>query len=580
MILFDLNIDDTLVSFFKDNPNQLLNTETANAFLKNACGINNFFSSKPELQELKSTIVETYGLASEPDRREYGDFQTNAGLAAKVAQHIHKKDRNYEFILEPTCGKGNFILAALKTFPSIKKIVGIEIYRPYVWETKFRILKYFIQNQTNEKPEIDIFHANVFDFEFENLAKKTIGLKTLVIGNPPWVTNAELGSLESVNLPQKSNFKKHSGLDALTGKGNFDIGEYISISMLKNFHHHRGSFAFLVKNAVAKNIVLEQHRNHYRFNNAEKLNIDSKKEFNVSVDACLFHAELNQTPGYICTEMDFYSTELRTVFGWHKRKFVNSVSDYETSMYFDGKSQLVWRQGLKHDCAKVMELEAFNGNYRNGLNEEVEIEESLVYGLLKSSDLKDNITNSYRKLTIVTQRKIGQETKYIKRDFPRTYNYLENHLEIFENRKSSIYIGKPNFSIFGIGDYSFMPYKVAISGMYKTTHFTLVLPANNKALMLDDTCYFIGFDDFNFAQITHFLLNTEKAQKLLKALIFPDSKRSITKDVLMRIDLLKLYRSENFEAVQNQLSNVSSDEWDSFGRILLHKTESKQQKLF
>jgi hypothetical protein len=157
---------------------------------------------------------------------------------------------------------------------------------------------------------------------------------------------------------------------------------------------------------------------------------------------------------------------------------------------------------------------------------------------------------------------------------------LENHLEIFENRKSSIYIGKPNFSIFGIGDYSFLPYKVAISGMYKTTHFTLVLPANNKALMLDDTCYFIGFDDFNFAQITHFLLNTEKAQKLLKALIFPDSKRSITKDVLMRIDLLKLYRNENFDAVQNQLSNVSSDEWDSFGRILLHKTESKQQKLF
>ena len=57
------------------------------------------------------------------------------------------------------------------------------------------------------------------------------------------------------------------------------------------------------------------------------------------------------------------------------------------------------------------------------------------------------------------------------------------------------------FSIFGIGDYSFAKYKVTISGMYKRTTFSLVLPENDKPLMLDDTCYFIGFDTIEAAQV-------------------------------------------------------------------------------
>lgn len=47
------------------------------------------------------------------------------------------------------------------------------------------------------KPEIDIIHGNVFEYDYEQLAKSTSHLKTLVIGNPPWVTNSKLGSIDS-----------------------------------------------------------------------------------------------------------------------------------------------------------------------------------------------------------------------------------------------------------------------------------------------------------------------------------------------------------------------------------------------
>jgi len=519
MICFETHINDSIFEFFQKNQKSLLHFNKVNSIIKEVSGINDFFTNQEQANELLETIKEHNSIVSEPDRREYGDFQTNQILAQKVVDYTFSKSNDFEFVLEPTCGKGNFLLAAIKQSKKLKKVVGVEIYQPYVWETKFKILEYFISVKENTKPEIDIIHANAFEFSYEDLAKSTQDLKTLIIGNPPWVTNSELGSIDSKNLPQKSNFKKHSGFEAITGKGNFDIGEYISLIMLRCFDRHNGAFAFLIKNSVVKNLIYDQKQNKFRIGQTENLNIDSKKEFNVSVNACLFLTHLNSQPELTCTAFDFYTKDKLTTFGWYKDKFVYSVQDYDESSIVDGKSTFVWRSGVKHDCSKVMELEQVNGHFKNALGEEINLENNLTYGLLKSSDLKEDKTNSFRKLTIITQKKIGQETKYIKDKYPLTYNYLTSHKEYFDKRKSSIYKDKPSFSIFGIGDYSFAPYKIAISGLYKSTHFTLVSPSNSKPIMLDDTCYFIGFENLKMAEIAHYLVNSELVQKFLTRLL-------------------------------------------------------------
>lgn len=175
--------------------------------------------------------------------------------------------------------------------------------------------------------------------------------------------------------------------------------------MLKCFENHNGTFAFLIKNSVVKNLIQDQKRNNFKISQSEKLNIDSKKEFNVSVNACLFLTHLNTEPDFICKELDFYSRDYITTFGWYKNKFVYSVKDYDISSIVDGKSIFTWRSGVKHDCSKVMEFERVNGHYINGLGEEFNLEKKLVFGLLKSSDLKADKTNTFRKLTIITQKK-------------------------------------------------------------------------------------------------------------------------------------------------------------------------------
>ena len=219
-----------------------------------------------------------------------------------------------------------------------------------------------------------------------------------------------------------------------------------------------------------------------------------------------------------------------------------------------------------------MELDKINGHYINGLNEEIILEDGLVYGLLKSSDLKNTVIKQTRKFTIVTQKKVGQDTKYLKYDYPKTYQYLTDHQSYFDARKSSIYNNKPLFSIFGIGDYSFKPYKVSISGLYKTFHFTLILPQDDKPVMLDDTCYLLGFDKIEFAVYALILLNSSTTMQFLQAITFADAKRTFTKDVLMRIDLLKLAQLHSKQDLNNELKrlndkyqfNLDLDLWESF----------------
>ncbi len=572
MKVFEANITCSVIDFFEKSKE--ISFENINKKIKTISGINAFFKKQLELDELINTISNTKNILKEPDRTEYGDFQTNKNLSDKICGLLKRTNINPEIIIEPTCGKGNFIISSLQAFSGIKYIYGIEIYKPYIWETKFKILDFFLKNPKTNPPEINIFHYNIFDFNFNTIAKKHKEQKILIIGNPPWVTNSKLSSLGSNNLPQKSNFKNHNGFDAITGKGNFDIGEYISIKLISVFSKFNGHFAFLVKNSVVKNILMEQNKTKYQISNIKQYNIDTKKEFNVSVNACLFLCSFNNHIETTINEYDFYSEKLINNYGWCDNKFVANVTLYQKSKSIDGKSPFEWRQGLKHDASKVMELEKRNGYYVNNKKETVDLEEDLVFGLLKSSDLKGGVIDKPRKYTIVTQTKVGQATNYIKHKYTKTYNYLSKNIDFFTKRKSTIYKGKPLFSIFGIGDYSFKPFKVAISGMYKTTLFSLVKPNNNKPIMLDDTCYFIGFDTLIEAEITRFLLNKDITQNFIKAIAFKDAKRMITKDLLMRIDLKKIIEETNFEELQKEIEYLNIDTWIDY-KENLNKDSSK-----
>lgn len=519
-----------------------VNLEELNKRMLSISGIKDFFK---DIEEFDTWKVWYKKGELNVGAREFGDFQTPTNLAERTCELLLSKGINPTVVIEPTFGKGNFIHAVLQNFKEVKKVYGIEIQKTYEMYFKKSILEAEFDVAAKDI-SLEVHHD---DFFKHNFPKEVLNEneELLVLGNPPWITVAELGSLSSENMPEKTNFKGYSGLDALTGKSNFDISEFIIIKLLELLNTaKKGTLAMLCKNSIAKNIVHSIPKNIWNITTLELYNFDAKKEFDVATDASLFVVkvgELGKDQVQTCKVYNLYEPEqLIKTFGWINDKFVANVDDYEQGSVIDKVSPLIWRSGVKHDCSKVMELtlQKDNNILMNGYKEQVDLEDELIFNLLKSSDLKkEKIPNHTRKKVIVTQRKVGQDTTYIKTEYPKLWEYLHTYKENLNKRKSSIYVGKPAFSIFGIGDYSFAPYKVAISGMYKRSNFSLVLPINDKPIMLDDTCYFLSFNKYLDAVFTLLILNSELVQSFLKSLTFTDSKRPYNKDTLMRIDLLE-----------------------------------------
>ncbi|HMW08637.1 MAG TPA: hypothetical protein PKL30_25025 [Leptospiraceae bacterium] len=465
---------------------------------------------------------------------EFGDFQTPKVLA-DLMSFIIKDKYNYSpnCIIEPTCGKGSILVSAVKTFTNCNKNIGIEINSNYLEELE----------NISKKDNLKLTLLNQDFFTIDLKAKlKLEESNILLIGNPPWVTNSGLGKIDSENLPQKSNFKNLKGIDAITGKSNFDLSEYILLSLTDLFLTSDCMFAFLCKTSVARKILLSLSDNNIQPELIDIYPIDSKKYFNASVDACFFVFKLSSNKNKIFCNI-YKSIEERIIvqtIGIENRTIVNNIHKFQGLKKFIGKSDYVWRNGIKHDAASVMELSLNKDNiFQNREGKLVDIEDNLVYPLLKSSDLA-NRNLIPRKCVIITQKKIGENTNYIETAFPKTWKYLNENLEIFTNRKSSIYKNKPLFSIFSVGEYSFYPYKIAISGLYKNIRFSILEPYLDKTVQVDDTCNFISCKSLEEAKFIYELLSSSFVKELLESLIFWDSKRPVTTEVLNKLDLRKI----------------------------------------
>ena len=578
-------IQPITIDFLYDNISKLSDYKEANKILVDLSGIDSFFRKQEDFLTLLNLLKSGFKISDSRDRREYGDFQTPYTLTESICSFLSNEGILPDIIIEPTFGKGSFLISALKHFPTVKKVYGVEIYESYYWMAKFSIIEIFLINSNFNKPKISLHLEDIFKFNFKEIIKSVGNYYVLVLGNPPWVTNSELSILNSKNLPPKSNLKSLNGLDAITGKGNFDISEYIIIMMVNLFSKYNGHLAMLAKNSVIRNFIFDLPKTNHKINDIFALTIDAKKYFNASVKASLFKCRLNQNKfSFTCKTLSFNSpTLINKEFGWYGNKFVSDVNLYKKNVKYDGICPYVWRQGVKHDCSKIMELYSNKDHYVNGFKKELDLEKELIYSLLKSSDLDSLVITKPRKHVIITQKKIGEDTYYLSK-FPKLYQYLTESKHYFEQRKSRIYNDKPSFSIFGIGDYSFKLYKVAISGLYKRSTFSLILPENEKPVMLDDTCYFLGFDYISESIFVWAILNSEHVQQLLAALTFLDAKRPYTKDLLMRIDIDKVANDMAYDQIRNQvksldeklLFNITKEKWDGFReKINKRKMENK-----
>lgn len=477
-------------------------------------------------------------------KREYGDYQTPEYFSLQVCRYLKEKRKiKPTVVIEPTCGVGNFVKSSLM-FDAME-IIGIEINPEYCKKCKEEI----------DDPRVNIINADFFTFDFNSLINREN--RFLVIGNPPWANNSTLSSLNSDNVPVKMNFKGAKGMDAITGASNFDICEYIILQLIAALRETNATIAMLCKTSVARNVFSELKRTHTNFITCDILEFNANRVFGVSTSACLLVVELCEKNIFpeSCNIYSFDSPEkVKSSFSYINGSLHNSTTERIDD--FSGNCSFEWRQGIKHDCAKVMELSYYEGSLTNGLKELVDIEEKYVFPLIKSSMFKSPVVDQFNKYVIVTQKKVREDTSHIEIDAPRTWAYLSSHKDKFLQRKSSIYRDAPAFSMFGIGDYSYASYKVGISGFYKKPFFSVLFSRDGKPVMTDDTSYFICFPTYDAAYTAMLILNCNRVQNFLVSIAFIDAKRPFTKNVLKRIDFNKILqnmRAEELEKTEEQL---------------------------
>lgn len=466
-------------------------------------------------------------------RKEYGDFQTPISLARRVSALLRQSGLRIGTVVEPTCGVGVFLKATAESFGRSPKYWGFDINDQYVDQARAALAEI---GPLDAKVERRDFYSIKWD-EFFNAQPGPL----LVVGNPPWITSAGMGSIGGNNLPPKSNLQRHNGLDAKTGKANFDISEWMLIRLLSALNGREATIAVLVKTATARKVLRHAWLHGLGLGRTSLHLIDAASEFGVSVDACLLYMRIGE-PKTDLTATVFPSLSFDdplTTFGLSAGELISDVKGYEALRDLDGSEHRKWRSGVKHDASQVMELTRSGSSFVNGLGETFELEDEYVFPLLKSSDLANGRLQPSR-FVLLPQRKVGDPTEELKHRAPKTWRYLLSHAEQLDNRGSSVYRSRARFSIFGIGDYTFSAAKVAISGLYKNVRFCALGSVKGKPIIVDDTCYFIPCVSEAEASFFADLLNSETAQRFLSSLVFRDAKRPITVEILKRVDLQKL----------------------------------------
>src|SRR5437660_332015 len=209
---------------------------------------------------------------------EFGRFQAPAKLAEQAIARLSHLGVSPQTIIEPTCGRGSFLLAAAQKFTSVKRVLGVDINSEYLSKLQPAVSRLEIQDKTT------LVTGDFFSLDWEKILE-SLPEPILIVGNPPWVTSSELSALKSHNLPTKSNFQKHRGFDAKTGKSNFDISEWMLLKNLEWLNRRRGVIAVLCKTAVARKVLLNAWKRDSRIRRAKIFRIDAQKHFDASVDA-------------------------------------------------------------------------------------------------------------------------------------------------------------------------------------------------------------------------------------------------------------------------------------------------------
>ena len=399
----------------------------------------------------------------------------------------------------------------------------------------------------------------------------------LIAGNPPWVNWESLPTeyrQDTKPLWVYHGLFPHSGMDTILGKGKKDISMLMTYVSTENYLKDGGRLGFVITQSVFKTAGAGQGFRRFILGNNIPLAI-------IGVDdmASLkpFEGATNRTAIVILEKNRLTRYPLNAYSVWYKpgggatiqedlslaeitgskivsyRSFsAKPVDDTDiTSPWITGRLRAI--QATKIVLGKsyyrayegsntggangIFWLEIVNrrpgnlvvvSNITEGAKREVEsiqsaIEDGLIFPLLRGRDVKRWSTKPQASILMVqdpTKRR-GYDEGWLSRTYPKTYSYLKRFekplLERSAYRRYFNSQDDPFYSMFNIGMYTFLPYKVVWREQADGLTAAVTESIESKVVIPDHKLMLVGLEDKNEAYYLCALLNSSPARYIVSS---------------------------------------------------------------
>jgi hypothetical protein len=487
------------------------------------------------------------------------------------------------YIISTTEGKFSLpkTIVESETFHPILSLMESSIYGCYTIDDFNKILTRQVRLSEIERLELLRFYEKVL--HLHNIDKNKIWLKLIlnsfspimynnfdfVIGNPPWIKWDFLSEdykkkLRVIYLDIYKLFA-HKGMKARLGFSHDDISIVFTYVAMDKYLKLGGVCSFVLKQTLFRSIAGSQFRSFEIFKGEERIPIQCSEVHDFNAINPFGKGQETSVTSLIKGKATQYPV---SYLKWEKRgqhKFLETdnwsdVCEYIECSNFsaypsDASISSPWvivpcdqsrpdlvehnanpyrpRHGVVNDLNPVFVVNIIRiinqnlvkiVNSASSIRKKVQqittdIESDVVYPLVKSKSI-DKWGISKHGFIIIPHKKAGfVNESELKVQYPRAYKYLYRFKADLENRKSIHFKSGPFYSLFGLGVYTFSPFKVVWNCMTFLPDFAVASPVDLgfglKTQIPDNPIGYFSLDDEKEAHYLCAILNSKPVKDYL-----------------------------------------------------------------
>jgi hypothetical protein len=365
-------------------------------------------------------------------RLQEGIFFTGSTVVEDISARFDFAQINS--VIDTAAGSCNFLLPLALRYPE-KQFYGVER-NETIYNTVLPALK--------EIPNLHYYRGDILLDDFP------IPPCDLYLGNPPFVNYTDLPEdyREKIRplwinyMPVKKSFS------LLLGESRGDVASLIFYHTLKSYVKEKGQFGVVLPNSLIKGNKATQGFREFREISVERIvDITQSEAFANTNRACFYL--LGQRGGVTTYPIPY------------EKKDITASLIKDNGLLIEEKLAL----GEGSDYAIRQGINTLGANGVFFFDDKPDLENELLFPLLRSSDVGENRAEPSRWVLLPYNREghVLEENR-LEKTYPQTWSYLLSQKETLENRKSR-FAKKSWYALFGIGSYTFAPWKVVWRAM-------------------------------------------------------------------------------------------------------------------